>query len=286
MEHPVLTLLSQILGSTFSVSFISALAGAAGGALGAQRVIERMKRKDELLKELRNTNAAIMVAFTITNTTLAMKKQLVKPMQDRFNTDLAAFVQYRSERTSGMKQGNTPFTIQADIKTFLPPVIPTETLKTLIYERISAHGKPLSLVSLVEGAAVGLANSLEERRRLIAELKSVSPTDSEWIYRYLGERSPAGQTHREYADLTEVISSYTNDLLYFSAALATELVKHGEAVRSAFTEKYGKGAPNVSSPDFSGPRKTGLFPPESDYGSWSQWIVERADAATAREVVA
>lgn len=283
MEHPTLSLLNQIFGSTFAISFISALAGAAGGALGAQRVIERAKRKDDLLKELRNTNAAIMVAFTITNTTLGLKKQLVKPMQDKFNADRAAFTQYQSERKNGMRQGNAPHGFQADLQTFLPPAIPTETLKTLVYDRISAHGKPLGLVSLVEGAAVGLAKSIDERRRLIAELKSALLTDTEWAYRYFGERSPTGQTHREYADLVEVIGSYTNDLLYFSVAMASELVKHGEAIRSAFVDTYGKGAPNVSSPDFSGPRKSGLFPPESDYSSWSQWIVERADTALPGE---
>ena len=275
MEDQTFSLLGEVLGSTFVVSFISALIGAAAGAMGAQRIIERTQNKDTLLQELRNTNAAIMVAFMITNTTLNLKKQIVKPMQDKFDSDRTAFTQFLAERKSGLRQNYTPFSFDADFKTFFPPSIPIETLKNLIYDRISAYGRPLGLVALVEEALVGLVKSIHERDRLVAEFKLTSTTENDWIFQYFGKNSQNNQIHGEYPDIIEVIGSYTNDLLYFSAELAAELVKHGEDIRSAFIAKYGKKVPNVSSPDFSGPKQSGLFPQKSDYSSWSQWIVER-----------
>jgi hypothetical protein len=277
MEHPLLVLLGQVLGSTFVVSAIGALAGASAGALGAQRVIERAKRKDDLQKEIRNTNAAIMVAFTIANTALGLKRQLVKPMQEKFQADLESFKKYLREREVGMRQGNAPYELVADFKNFLPPAVPIDTLKKLVYEGISSAGKPLGIVALVDTAAVGLTHSLSERRRVIADLQANAFEGEDLVRRYLGHESARGQTHREYADLVDVISGYTDDLIYFSAALADALTKHGNAVRSVYVEKYGTDVSNISSLDFSKVKATGLFPPDSNYASWSQWVVERQE---------
>lgn len=281
MDYPVFTILEKILGSTFVVSCIGALAGAAAGALGAQRVIERAKRKDELLKEIRNINAAIMVAFTIANTALGLKKQLVKPMQDKFRADVAAYERYKNERDAGVRQGGAPLEIQAELRNFLPPTVPVESLKTLVYDRISAYGKPLSLVALVEVAADGLSHSLNERRRVIAELQSKVLDGDDLVYLYLGEKSPRGQSNRQYGDLVDVIAEYTDDLIYFSADLSAELTKHGEAVRDQFIKSYGSDLPKINSPDFSKVKRSGLFPPESQYTSWTQWVVEPPEASAS-----
>lgn len=275
MEHPLLVLLGQVLGSTFVVSAIGALAGASAGALGAQRVIERAKRKDDLQKEIRNTNAAIMVAFTIANTALGLKGQLVKPMQEKFQADLESFKKYLRERDVGMRQGNAPYELVADFKNFLPPAVPIDALKKLVYEGISSAGKPLGIVALVDAAAVGLTHSLSERRRAIADLQANAFEGEDLARRYFGHESARGQTHREYADLVDVISGYTDDLIYFSAALADALTKHGNAVRSVYVEKYGTDVSNISTLDFSKVKATGLFPPDSNYASWAQWVVER-----------
>lgn len=277
MDHPLLTLLGQVLGSTFMVSAVGALAGAAAGALGAQRVIERSKRKDDLLKEIRNTNAAIMVAFTIANTALGLKGQLVKPMQEKFKADLEAFERYLWERKVGLRQGNAPYALLADFKNFLPPAVPIDSLKKLVYEGTSSAGKPVGIVALVDTAAVGLSHSLGERRRVIADLQANAFEGEELARRYFGHESSRGQTHREYADLVDVISGYTDDLIYFSAKLADALNIHGNAVRSVYVEKFGNDVPKISSLDFSKVKATGLFPPDSNYTSWAQWMVERQE---------
>ncbi len=266
---------SGLLGSTLIISFASALAGAYAGAAAAQRQIERSRNREELLKELRSTNAAVMVSFTICNTALGVKKQLVLPLYERFIQDRAAFLAFLEQRRTGQRQGNAPFVFTADLHEFQAPVLPTETLKHLVFDRISAFGKPLGLVSLVENAAIGLGAAVAKRSRLIERFAEHRPPESEWPWHYFGERLQSGHTHKEYADLVEVMHSYTNDVIFFSAQLCGELVEHGKAVRTGFNKRFGKGAPHVSEPDFSGPRKTGLFPPESDYSSWLNWVAER-----------
>lgn len=65
-------------------NFTAALAGAFGGALAAQRIGDRSKQRDALLQEIRSTNAAIMVTFTICNTGIVFKKQHVKDIYETY----------------------------------------------------------------------------------------------------------------------------------------------------------------------------------------------------------
>ena len=67
------------LGTGFFIALVGAGAGAFGGALGAQIISEKIRRKADFLEEIRSTNAAIVVAFSICNSYLALKDQLVQP---------------------------------------------------------------------------------------------------------------------------------------------------------------------------------------------------------------
>jgi len=69
-----LGLLTTSLNSNFSIALAGSLSGAFGGAVAAQRVIERSKRREIFISELKNTNAAIMVSFSICNMILSLKK--------------------------------------------------------------------------------------------------------------------------------------------------------------------------------------------------------------------
>ena len=80
----ILAWLEAALNSAFSIALVGGFVGAVGGALGAQHIAERAKRREDLLKELRNTNAATIVSFAICNAALALKKQHVRPMHEQF----------------------------------------------------------------------------------------------------------------------------------------------------------------------------------------------------------
>jgi hypothetical protein len=273
----------KFLNSTFVISFIGALAGAYAGATSAQKVIERSRGREELLRELRSTNAAIMVSFTICNTVLGIKKQLVRPLYEKFLQDRAAFRGFLEKKGAGQLQDNAPFRFTADLQGFAAPSLPTETLKQLVFDKISAYGKPLSLVSLVENAALGLTTSILKRDKHIERFTEHKLPQDVWPLHYFGEKLPSGHTHKEYSDLVEVIHSYTDDLIFFSSQLCAELVEHGRGKRKLFENQFGKGAPPVNAPDFSGPRSAGLFPPESEYNAWRGWVIERSPDRDAIE---
>ncbi len=265
--------LMELLNSAFGLSLVGALAGAVAGAFAAQRVIERSKMRDELLKEIRSVNAANTVSFTICNTVLGMKKQLVLPMYDRFIRDETALQNFRKQKQTGQRQGNEPFRFQADLLGFMSPIIPIETLKMLVYERINAYGKPLNLVSLIENAGVGLVKAIEKRDCQMEDFKLMEPSET-MIARYFGEEMANGHTYREFSDVVKIIHEYTEELIYFSVQLCIELTKHGEMQSKRFTKQFGKGSPVVYNPDFSGPRNIGLIPSDEKYSAWSKWMPE------------
>ena len=85
----------QFANSDFFLALVSAGAGAFAGAYGARHIAERKERQRRLDEEVRSTNAAIMVAFEITNTFLGMKDQHVNNLKDRFDervNDYQAFI--------------------------------------------------------------------------------------------------------------------------------------------------------------------------------------------------
>ena len=263
------------LNSNFSTALLGSLAGAFAGAIAAQRIMERSKRRDELLKELRNTNAAIMVSFSICNAALALKKQHVQPLYETFNQEKAALQEFNQQRSSGQRQGNSIYHFQADFIVFEAPTLPMDTLKDLVFNKISAHGRPLSLVSVLDGSANGLRGAIAKRDQLVELIKKGDISEAELPFYYFGLPLPSGHTNQEYPDLVMAIYSHVNHIVFFSALLCGDLMAHGNRLHNAFKIQLGKGAPNVSSTDFSKPRDAGLIPPDSEYSDWLKGFAEQ-----------
>ena len=62
-----------------------ALFGAWAGARAARKIAERSKLKSELSEELKNTNKAIVIAFSICNKVIGLKGQHVRPLKEEFD---------------------------------------------------------------------------------------------------------------------------------------------------------------------------------------------------------
>jgi hypothetical protein len=275
----------QWLNSNLSIAFVGGLTGAFGGALGAQRIVERSKQRDEWLRELRNTNAATMVAFSACNAGLATKKQHVEPLRTSFNEARAALMKFQAERASGQRQGNAEYHVQLDLRVFPSPVFPMETLKNLVFEKLSAVGRPPALVSVLEQSLTGAREAIARRELLVQRFASGSVPENLTANYYFGLKLPNGHLSQEHPDLVEGIYSYMDDIAFFSALLCTDLMAHGERLHAAFAKRFGKGAPRVSRVDFSGPRKSGLIPPDSQYNDWLRAFTEKEGIPSA-EVLA
>lgn len=272
-----LTWLSDVLNANFTIAFAGGLTGAIGGALGAQYIAERMKRREERVREIRSTNAAIMTCFSICNAALMIKHQHVEPMRVDFEKQKADFEIFRHRQTVGNSSNNQVHKMTADFRVFSAPVVPIDTLKTLVFERISLYGRPLALVSVLEQSLTGLAQAIALRGQLIQRFQSGAIPKERFAHHYFGLQQVSGETNQEYSNTVSVISSYTDDVAFFSALLCQDLIKHGEKVRALVAKPSDKSVPKVSKADFSGPKAKGLLPSDKNYADWLAGFQETED---------
>lgn len=259
---------AAILSSAFTTSLVGALAGAYAGARAAQIITERSKEKEALLSQIKSTNAATMVCFSAFNAGAIVKKQHVQPMHEAFESAKRELQALNDQRASGQVQGNAEYVFVADLRTFPSPSAPIETLKDLVFNKISAYGRPLALVSVLEQSFVGLREAIAKRDALIHRFSSGSVPKELFHNYYFGSRLPSGDTNQEFPDLVTAINSYVEDITFFASLLCVDLMSHGNRVHEAFTKKFGKGAPKVSTVDFTVPREKGLIPPNDQYKDW------------------
>jgi hypothetical protein len=264
----VLDAIGTGLNSSFLTALLGSLAGAFAGAIAAQRIVESNNAREELLKELRNTNAAAMAAFTTCNAALALKKQHVRSLHTQFLTDKANLEQFKTQRALGQTQGNGTHHFVSDMRTFPSPVVPVDTLKDLLFNKISVGGRPLSLVCAIEDAARGLKEAISERNVLVERMKSgIIPKDEIPSY-YFGFPLPSGDTNQEYPDLVFAIHSYCDDLAFFSHLLCCDCTSHSKDLYAKLTKRQQKIAPRPTEADFKPARDSGLIPPDSQYIDW------------------
>jgi hypothetical protein len=123
----------------FSTQIFSC-AGAFAGAYGAQWIVARGKEREELLAEIRNTNATTVVALGICNTFLAIKKQHVKRLKESFDRQKADYLaRAHKYRRSELPPGDAAPPLLFDLQVLvLPPFdLPLDTLRHQIFEKIS-----------------------------------------------------------------------------------------------------------------------------------------------------
>lgn len=259
----------SLANANFTTALLGSLAGAFAGAYVAQRIAERHKERDELLRELRSTNAAITLAFTVCNSLLSLKRQHLRDMLSTFEAERNALLEHKRKRDIGQIQGNAAYRFRADFRNLPTTVLPTDTLRDTVLSKVSAHARPLSLVaSIVEYSAL-LNGAIVKRNELSLRFRSlVESQDPDVPARYFGLPYQGGHIDAEYSDALLGIGNYADDVIFYSYLLCQDLFQHGTALRKRFEARHGSGAPKVSEVKFDEAKASGLLPDESHYKSW------------------
>lgn len=99
-------------------SFWTALVGAFAGAIGAQVIAEKSKARADAFEEIRRTNAAMLLSFSICNMAMALKTQHVQPMIDAFNSVVERIERFNERVAIDENSRGGVFAFEAD---FLEP---------------------------------------------------------------------------------------------------------------------------------------------------------------------
>ncbi|MDY0884316.1 hypothetical protein ACFPL7_00990 [Dongia soli] len=246
-------------------NFFTALVGAFAGAYGAQAIVERAGRKKRLLEEIRNTNAAIVVACSITNTFCALKSQHVKGLKENLDAQRKELEIFKQARKQGAVAPEEAFYFQADFQSLPVVQVPIDVLRNLLFEKLSLVGRPLSIVAVLSQTIDSVIGAIERRNRIIDECKRRAPIPiNELVPLYFGLPNKDGHVDMTYSETVSAIYSHTDDCIFFSHLLGEDLEKHGKRLAKV----YGSKAPRIEKTAFTNAERKALLPDPSLYSDW------------------
>lgn len=252
---------------TATAALITALVGAWLGAWAAQRIAGKNKLREELLKELRSTNAGIMLAHTVVNVAYALKKQHIKALKESYEDDCKAFEQYKMEVAAG--NVGTAFQMAPCLDRLQEVAPPISALQNIVMGEISTTGRAIASVIALADALKNLNDALRGRNELILKIKEDRlPSGAEVQHFYFGIPYAKGKANIEYGCYVQALSLYTNDAIFFSMKLCDDLREHGLHVVKKYKKELQGKAPEVSDFNWNKAKQEGLLPKDEDYESW------------------
>ncbi|SOV26222.1 hypothetical protein RW109_RW109_00295 (plasmid) [Pseudomonas aeruginosa] len=254
-------------GALFS-TIIGALAGAGIGAWAAGYISEKQKTREQLTKEIRDTNAAIVLALGVMNCGIALKRQYVKSLKEDYDEQRKKSREIIARMASGEPQTEIPTINLLELHEIAPPVA---HLQEIVLSRLSTAGKSLASVTALTDAVINLNTALKRRNELITRFKNKDfPPGARKEHLCFGLRYGDGETNEEYGDSVNAISLYTDDIIFFGSELCADLGEHVELLVERFNRRrLGGQTPEVNRVDLSRARQAGWIPAAEAYEAWT-----------------
>lgn len=272
----IVTELSSLVGSTkdfansaFTTSLVGALAGAFAGAIAAQRIAEKGKFREELIKEFHYTNSALALSMAVTNVAMALKKQHVKNLKDSYDEDQQRFLEFKTKIRKGEIDAKTPFELSPNLL-FLEKISPpVGSLQEIILSRLLVVGRAIPAVTALADAVTNLNGALTKRNELLERFQNKEFSEgASFEHMYLGLRYGSGHTNQEYMGYIQAISSYTDDVIFFCIKLCEDLEVHGETLNKRYKSKLRGAPPRLTTLNFEQSYKEGWIPKDEEYEKW------------------
>jgi hypothetical protein len=253
--------------SNFTNGIISALLGTFVGAFGAHFLAQKDARRQELLNEIRNTNAAIMVAVNICISALLLKSDSVKPMRGIYDKKSKIFEEYINAVVGTSEGKISASSFEPDLEQLSISPWPVDILRGILFEKLSLANRPLMAISTLEQQIHQLNASLEFRNKKIEEFKNLDR--NHLIFNYYGFEI-SGITNQEYRSSIKSIYDQVDDCIYYSNLIYEDLVFHGMRLKDKFYDKFGSGAPKINTVTHTDLTQKELFPDRGLYREWEE----------------
>lgn len=254
-------------GALFT-TVVGALAGAGIGALAAGYISERNKLREQLIKEIRDTNAAIVLSLGVMNLGIGLKRQHINKLVKEYVEQREKCISIISLMASGQPQQEIPRINLLELQEVAPPVA---HLQEIVLSRLTTAGRALAAVTELTDSVFNLNTALKRRNELISKFKKDDfPIGAKKEHFCFGLPYGNGQTNEEYGDSIKGIDLYSDDMVFFGVELCADLREHAELLIEKFNSKrLGGDKPNIVGVDLSAAYKEGLIPARENYESWT-----------------
>lgn len=225
---------------------------------------ERSKIRDELVREIRNTNAATSMLYGIANAHLGLKKQFVKPLYDAYTEEQRRHSLFQAAREAGTVPPQQKFDVHLDLQSLQPLYSPTDAIQRLIFDQISVSGAARFVAQVLFSSIQSLKELLSGRNRLVENWKANRPTDL--VEAYLGLRQDGTVDHR-YKSSVEGIYAQTDNVIAFSIMAGDALFDHAKALQQQLRKRFHIDGPPLHKLDFS--RFKEFLPPPEEFRNFA-----------------
>lgn len=204
------------------IDLIIAAIGSAAGAFGGAYIVEKIQRQKILFEELRNTNAAIMIAAHILSQSVNRKKNDILPLVEQFSAEEEIFKVSLKNRSS--------YYFNPDLYSFESFEYDTDILAEILFQRLSLDPRPLAAFGELRTFLNLLRSAINRRNQILDEWKSKFPKEDpnsgfEIMRRYFGALE-LGATDLSYSTNLTALHAYVDDCIFFSELLVKDLMKH------------------------------------------------------------
>lgn len=243
-------------------TFFTAAFGAFAGAFAAGRA----HNKRTILAELNALNAAHELSVAIANIFLAVKRQHALPLKEDFEKIRVAYGNHQTMAKAGTQLARFHFT--ADMRSLTFPATPHVALEKMIFEKTLVRGRALAALVTLVGSIDGLAISIKARNEMAENRRTAQWGDQERLEFFLGLRSATGVIDERFSTNIAAIVTQTDDCIFFSKTLATDLAQYANTFRWRESWFYRLRMPKIVETDWSYPENLGLMPKEDDFRDW------------------
>jgi hypothetical protein len=267
-------------------SGLVALAGAYFGAKTAQGTAARNKFRDDITKEIRDTNAAISLAFVVCNSGMQVKRQHLLPLNFDFECRRKGLLEHLHKCKTGEIPGDAPYDLKIGLLGLPVPSIASDTLRSHVLDRLSVVDRPLNLAVSASESSAALVQALINHNALIKEFREAGGAENkDFIARYFG--LPGTQeTDEVYKNTLEAMELHVNSLIYFTHMLCGDLKEHGETLLVKYRKRVkSKSVQRITEIDFSKAHADKLIPPDEQFASYVSAFVKRPQPPTRWERV-
>ena len=164
------------------------------------------------------------MAFSITDTFITLKRDIVKPMVEKFAKGKNLF---ELAGQNFIPNFSAPVDVQMDLGTFTLIRTPANHLQDIVYKGISAPIRAVSIMAVLDRTIVSLENFHNERNKMCEEFRQ-KPFDA---HVYFGVRRGDAVDAR-YSTVVANLAIYSDDAIHFSRLLGEDLRKYANELKS------------------------------------------------------
>ena len=186
----------------FNSNFWAALAGAFAGAVAASKFASRQQKRDDLIRMVNETNAAISISYSACEAYLAHKAGLIDDLTNAYDRALEA---YKELQSSGSDQ--CPSISLNMIEPNLG-LVQCSALQDLVY-RIPSTTAVIRLAAILNHRNATLNGHMVERNELIRAMRLMDGADRTALFFGLAKKD--GFTDKTYPHLVNSLSELIAD---------------------------------------------------------------------------